>query len=136
MESRSSFDWNLNTEKCGRGSLFSFDNAPRQGAAISHVVAQSAAGALDDPVGGEPLVPREAGLDGAVGVLDGGVVAEDDGALVGGVLVLGAVTHHLDALPHLIGTGGGQRSAVHDELAPGTDDETGGGSKVDDSCYC
>ena len=108
--------------------IITFDNTPRQGAAISHVVAQSAAGALDDAAAGEPLVPVEAGLYGAVGVLDGGPVAEDDGALVGGVLVLGAVAHHLDALPHLPGAGAGQRAAVHDELAPGTDDEAGRGS--------
>ena len=89
------------------------------------VVFKSAAGALDDAAAGEPLVPFEAGLDGAVGVLDGGVVAQDDGALVGGVLVLGAVANDLNALPHLAGTGGCQRAPVHDELAPGTDDDAG-----------
>ena len=89
------------------------------------VVAEGGVGALYDAAGGEPLLVSEAGLDGAVGVLDGGPVAEDDGALVGGGLVLGAVAHHLDALPHLAGAGRGQRAAVHDELATGTDDEAG-----------
>ena len=80
--------------------IITFDNTPRQGAAISHVVAQSAAGAL-----------------------------------VGGVLVLGAVAHHLDALPHLAGAGGCQRAPVHDELAPGTDDEAGLWNKRKSASY-
>ena len=111
--------------------IITFDNTPRQGAAISHVVAQSAAGALDDAAGGEPLVPREAGLYGAVGVLDGGPVAEDDSALVGGVLVLGAVANDLNTLPHLPGAGGGQRAAIDDKLATGTHDDAGGGGEKD-----
>ena len=89
----------------------------------SAVVFKGGAGALDDAAGGEPLVAREAGLDGAVGVLDNGLVTQDDGALVGGGLVLGAVTHHLDALPHLPCAGVGQRAPVHDELAPRTNDD-------------
>ena len=80
--------------------IITFDNTPRQGAAISHVVAQSAAGAL-----------------------------------VGGVLVPGAVAHHLDALPHLAGTGAGQRAAIHDKRVPGTHDEAGLWNKRKSASY-
>ena len=70
-----------------------------------------------------PIIIAQTRVDGAVRVLNGGTVAQLHGTLVLRKLPLGAVSHHLDALPHLARTGRGQRAAIHHELAAGTDDD-------------
>ena len=81
----------------------------------------------DDAAGGGEIdrIPAQPRADTAQGVLDGRPVEQLHLALPLRDLPFGAVAHHLYALPHLAGTGGGQRAAVHHEFAAGTDDEAG-----------
>ena len=108
-------------------------NTPRRrriGVGVDHhrlpVVPERGAFGGDDATRGEiVIVGEQSCADPAEGVLNRGPVFQLHGTLVLRQLPFGPVAHHLDALPHHAVAGGGQRAAVDDEFAAGTDDDTG-----------
>ena len=86
------------------------------------VVDEERAVGLDNASCGVPVVIPKPCADAAMRVLDDRAVLQLHRSLPLRNLPLGSVAHHLYALPQLVGTGGGERTAVHNELAAGTDD--------------